>query len=522
MERRSVANTITIDVVADAARASRQLRGVGDDVESVGRSSGRARSAVAGFAGAAIGGLAVSGFKDAASSALAHQEEVSKLSLALKTNNNISGTTVEALKAQAAATESLTGAKLDEDDILKGQQKLLRAGIVGRANYDKAVLASANLAVGTNTTAEAASKSLAKALAAPEKASGALAKSGVILTAAQKEQIAAFQKAGDTASAQGVILDAVQQKYKGVGAAAGQTLAGKLGVVQDTFQDTARDLLTKFLPAGTKALELLLKFSPVVLPIVGALLALVVASKAVSAAQTVGSAAVSAYGAVLKIGGLATKAYAGAQAALNFVLAANPIGLVIVALVAIGVALVLAYKKSETFRAIVTGAFAAVKVAIGTVITIVKAYGGVYVKAFKIARGAVSSFVKFFGIAYSKITGFFGGLKDAASDIGGSIFRGIIGGIADAYNALPSIVKKGIEKLPGIGGIGKALNDVASVGKAPAATASNTTVNQTNNYVVKNVPNERDRRLAAQKSFLKGAGPSSAVTDRSLVFFDGC
>jgi hypothetical protein len=46
-----------------------------------------------------------------------------------------------------------------------------------------------------------------------------------------------------------------------------------------------------------------------------------------------------------------------AQRGLNLAMRANPIGLVITALVAIGGALVLAYKKSETFRNIVQGAF---------------------------------------------------------------------------------------------------------------------------------------------------------------------
>jgi hypothetical protein len=497
-----MSNVVTIDVVADARRASKNLRGVTDDVEKVGKTSGRAKTAVAGFAGGLAGNFAASALKDAASSALAHETELGKVGQALKVNAGLSGTTVTALKQQAAATETLTGARLDEDDVLKGQQRLLRAGIVGRANYDKAVLASANLAVGTNISAEAASKSLAKALSNPAKAAGALAKSGVILTKSQQDQIKAFQDSGDTASAQGVILDAVGKKYDGVAKAAGGTLAGKLGVLQDGFQDTARDLLVKVLPAANGFLGVLLKFSPVILPIVGALIGLAVASKAVSAAQTIGSGAVSIYQGVLKLGGLATKAYTGAQWLLNAALTANPIGLVVAALVLLGVGLVVAYKKSETFRRIVQGAFAGVKLGIQAVITVVKAYGGVYVKAFKIAQGAVAKFVKFFTGAYEKVTGFFEMLKSSAANIGGAIFDGIIGGIAKAYNALPKIVKEGIEHIPKLGGLGKALRDVGTVSSIqPASATSNTsTITQNNYYQVKNVPTEREKRLAAQKS----------------------
>jgi phage-related protein len=55
-----------------------------------------------------------------------------------------------------------------------------------------------------------------------------------------------------------------------------------------------------------------------------------------------------------------------AQKALNIAMRANPIGLVITALVLLGVGLVALYKKSETFRNIVNGAFGSVKtVAVG-------------------------------------------------------------------------------------------------------------------------------------------------------------
>ncbi|WP_020385922.1 hypothetical protein [Kribbella catacumbae] len=55
-----------------------------------------------------------------------------------------------------------------------------------------------------------------------------------------------------------------------------------------------------------------------------------------------------------------------AQRAMNVAMRANPIGLVVTALVLLGTGLVVAYKKSETFRNIVNGAFNAVKnVAVG-------------------------------------------------------------------------------------------------------------------------------------------------------------
>lgn len=50
---------------------------------------------------------------------------------------------------------------------------------------------------------------------------------------------------------------------------------------------------------------------------------------------------------------IATKAWAAAQVLLNAALTANPIGLIVVAIVALGVGLVMLYRKSERFRNIV-------------------------------------------------------------------------------------------------------------------------------------------------------------------------
>lgn len=64
----------------------------------------------------------------------------------------------------------------------------------------------------------------------------------------------------------------------------------------------------------------------------------------------------------------AAKAYAFAQKLVNLAIAANPIGALLVGLVLLGTLLVLAYKKSTTFRNIVNGAFGAVKSVVGGVL----------------------------------------------------------------------------------------------------------------------------------------------------------
>jgi hypothetical protein len=67
------------------------------------------------------------------------------------------------------------------------------------------------------------------------------------------------------------------------------------------------------------------------------------------------------YQLALTVGAVATKAFAVAQGILNAVMSANPIGIVVLALVGLTAGLVYAWKKSETFRDVVTGVWNAIK-----------------------------------------------------------------------------------------------------------------------------------------------------------------
>ncbi len=92
---------------------------------------------------------------------------------------------------------------------------------------------------------------------------------------------------------------------------------------------------------------------------------------------------------------VAAKLWAVAQGILNVVLAANPIGLVIIAVAALAAGLVYAWKHSETFRDVVKGAFNAIKVAIGAVITfIITAFRGWFDTATTVVLGILRLFGK--------------------------------------------------------------------------------------------------------------------------------
>lgn len=118
---------------------------------------------------------------------------------------------------------------------------------------------------------------------------------------------------------------------------------------------------------------------------------------------------------------LFTKAWTLAQAALNFVLDANPIGIIVLALVGLAVGLVYAYKHSETFRNIVNGVFnsvkgvalavfGAIKVGVAAVVTaffaVKNAIGtaiGAIVTAFNAVKSAVSTAISFVASVFGTI-----------------------------------------------------------------------------------------------------------------------
>lgn len=84
------------------------------------------------------------------------------------------------------------------------------------------------------------------------------------------------------------------------------------------------------------------------------------ANAAGDAAQKRGTLSLVAHKVATIASSVATKAAAAAQWLLNAAMSANPLGLIIIAVLAIAAGLYLLWTKSETFRAIVTGAFDAV------------------------------------------------------------------------------------------------------------------------------------------------------------------
>ena len=186
------------------------------------------------------------------------------------------------------------------------------------------------------------------------------------------------------------------------------------------------------------------------------------------------NAAQTAWNAGAKIAAAATKVWTAIQWAWNAAMTANPIGLIIVGIAALVAGLVVAYKKSDTFRAIVTTSLHAVGAAFSWLWGAAKAVfgwlkdhwyliagilGGPFVGAIaviihnwdSIRKGVVEgadkvvTFVK--GLP-KKMLDALGDLGKILLDAGGKIMDGLLDGIKSGFNKVKDTLGNLTDLLP--------------------------------------------------------------------------
>lgn len=190
----------------------------------------------------------------------------------------------------------------------------------------------------------------------------------------------------------------------------------------------------------------------------------------------------------------ATGAMTAAQWLLNAAMSANPIGLIVIALVALVAGLVYAWNNSETFRNIVLGAWDAIKTGVGTVVdwltTAVPAVFawiknafltytplGIIISHWDQIRAFIASavdrakaIIAWFGELPGKFADWFGRARDAVNTKVSelvSFVTGLPGKIVDALGDLGSLLyDKGSDlvqgMINGISGMAKKLRDFVS------------------------------------------------------------
>lgn len=130
------------------------------------------------------------------------------------------------------------------------------------------------------------------------------------------------------------------------------------------------------------------------------------------------------YNTTVKVVTAVTKAWNIAQKLLNGTMRLNPLGLIVTALVAVGAAMVIAYKKSDTFRGVIQGILGFVKTHWKTIVSII--------------GGPIAAAI----VHFDKI-------KAAARKVR-EIFGDVVGGIGTAWGKITGFIEKPIKAVIGV------------------------------------------------------------------------
>jgi hypothetical protein len=394
-----------------------------------------AKTAVAAFSGTLLAEGVIKFGKSSVKAYSEAQESQKQLQDAFERFPALADTNQGALQKLNSALQKKT--KYDDDNIASGQAVLAQFKLTGTQLKDTTPLLL-DYASRTGKDIPSAAQDVGKALLGNAKA---LKNIGIKYTAT-----------GDTQKDYTNITALMRAQVGGFAEKEGQTATGQAEIMKNQFGELEETVGSKLVPA-------LMTMGATLLSIIG----FVGAHSTIigTAAVVVGVLAAGIYGLILanrihafvvkqsteqtllytiwtKVAAAGSKVWAATQWLLNAALSANPIGLVIIGIIALVAVIVLAWKRSATFRAIVTGAFNAVLGAARATWGWIKANWPLLLA---ILTGPVGIAVLIISRNWDKITGFFksapGKIRSALSGVSSFItapFRTAFNGIADAWN----------------------------------------------------------------------------------------
>ena len=320
---------------------------------------------------AAVGAAAVTFVK----AAMEDNTAALKLSTTIK---NVTGSSNEAIAANEKYITSLMLSTNTADDFLRpAQARLIRS--TEDITEAQALLALAvDISVGSGKDLESVTSALAKGY------DGNLTSLGKLGLGIDQSQIKAKDFGG--------IIKTLGDKFKGFGETAAQTAEGKLKTFSLTIAEMKESIGNLLLPvviAILKPLQNLANWASehttTFVIVVGVITGLAAAIVAVNIA--------------MKIWTATTKAFAAVQLLFNAAMAANPIGLIVVAVGLFIAALVIAYKKFEGFRNIVNSG-------LNIMIDGFEGWANIFISAVNLITKGINSFTglfKYVGIEIGKI-----------------------------------------------------------------------------------------------------------------------
>jgi len=340
------------------------------------------------------------------------QKAIAQVEAGLKSTGQVAGFTSKELQKMAADLQktSLFG---DEEILKNATAQLLTFTNITGEQFAKTQEIALDLATRLDGDLKGASIMLGKALNDPVANLSALSRAGIQFSADQKTLIKSLVETGDIAQAQTIILEELERQYGGSAEAARNAGLGSVEALKNKFSDLTEQIGQRLLPVVIRFAEFL----------VGLMEKFDKLDESTKDNIVTFGLIVAAIGPILiLVGKLAVglAAVSKAFAALNMIMTANPIGIIIVAVAALIGYLVYLYNTNQKVRASIKGLFAAAKVY----------FTGMADLAMGVFEGIGEYIIGIFTFDIDKIKNGFNKSKDAIVNYGKNIGKAF----ADSYN----------------------------------------------------------------------------------------
>jgi hypothetical protein len=337
---------ILIKVGADAGQAIRELstldKTLGETQSTSSKMSAGLKKAALPAAAAlgAIGFAAVGAAKAAAEDAAAQEH----LAGVLQRTTGASDAAIASTEAWISKTALATG--VADDELRPALEKIVTA-THDTVKAQKLMSAALDISAASGKDVDTVSAAIAKAYTGQ--------------TGALEKLIPGLSEAAKKSNDFDTIMGELAKTTGGAAAKSADTAAGQYKILTVQMGELQEELGAALLPIIQALLPVLRSLASFASENTKAIQILVGVVAALAAGILIANAAIKVYNALQIAAKAATAIWTAAQWLLNAALDANPIGLVIIAIAALAAGLVIAYKKSETFRDIVDAAFAIVK-----------------------------------------------------------------------------------------------------------------------------------------------------------------
>lgn len=169
------------------------------------------------------------------------EDAIAALDAVLKSTGNSAGVARDELVGTADALQKVT--RFGDEDILRNATaSLLKFTNITGEEFRRANALTLDLATGMKTDLAGAAATLGKALNSPANSMKLLRSTGISLTDSQQKMIKEFVASGDIAKAQGIILDEVAKRFGGQAAAAAETTAGTLAILNNQWSEVKEQI----------------------------------------------------------------------------------------------------------------------------------------------------------------------------------------------------------------------------------------------------------------------------------------